>query len=144
MFSLDMDNRLGYEIWRREERTLNNTYQERTSIARKQCRSISMIGVLIPAVDSHRHLGLILNKHLTRTNHIDSVYTTCARKIGMLNRLSHSVDKDTLARIYLGFIRLRLDCACALRSGRNTDKIVKLQKKFCRRNVMDSFGERMF
>ena len=29
---------------------------------------ISMAGVLIPAVDSHRHLGLIINTHLTWTN----------------------------------------------------------------------------
>ena len=39
---------------------------------------ISMAGVLIPAVDSHRHLGLVINAHLTWTNNIDSVYTTCA------------------------------------------------------------------
>ena len=91
---------------------------------------ISMAGVLIPAVDSHRHLGLIINTHLTWTNHIDSVYTTCARKIGMLNRLSNFVDKDTLARIYLGFIRPRLEYACALWCGGNTDKIVNLRKSF--------------
>ena len=96
-----------------------------------------MAGVLIPAVDSHRHLGLIINEYLTWTNHIDSVYTTCAQKIGMLNRLSHSVHKDTLARIYLGFIRPRSEYACALWCGEITDKIVKLQKKFCRRHGLD-------
>ena len=98
---------------------------------------ISMAGVFIPAVDNYRHLGLIINEHLTWTNHIDSVYTTCAQKIGMLNRLSHSVDKNTLARIYLGFIRPRLEYACALWCGENTDKIVKLQKKFCCRHGLD-------
>ena len=56
----------------------------------------------------------------------------------MLNRLSHFVDKDTLARIYLGFILPRLEYACALWcGGGNTDKIVKLQKKFCRRHGID-------
>ena len=35
---VDMGNRLGYAIQCREEETLNNSGQERTSIARKQCR----------------------------------------------------------------------------------------------------------
>ena len=84
--------------------------------------------------------GLIIKAHLIWTNHIDWVSTTCAQKIGMLNRLSNFVDKETLAGIYLGFIRPRLEYACALWCGGNTDKIVKLQKKFCRRHGIDIFS----
>ena len=54
----------------------------------------------------------------------------------MLNR-PYSVDKATFARIYLGFIRPLLEYACALSCRGNTDKIVKLQKKFCRRHGID-------
>ena len=48
----------------------------------------------------------------------------------MLNRLVHCVKRD----IYRGYIRPRLDYACAIWSGDNTMKLQKLQERFCRRH----------
>ena len=46
---------------------------------------------------------------ITWTSPIDSVYTTCAQKTGLLNWLSQSIDKGYLGLLSRGFIRPRLD-----------------------------------
>ena len=52
----------------------------------------------------------------------------------MLNRLGHYLKRDTLSLIYRGYIRPRLEYACAIWSGDNTVKLQKLQERFCRRH----------
>ena len=44
------------------------------------------------------------------------------------------LSKRCLTRIYKGYIRPRLEYACAVWSGGNTSKLLKLQQKFCRQH----------
>ena len=67
--------------------------KEHLSIWKKARQSprVSMRGVLIPQVRTHRHLGLMLNESLTWKDHnISSVYTTCARMMILRPRGNHS------------------------------------------------------
>ena len=51
-----------------------------------------------------------------------------------LNSLRKKLSKRCLTRIYKGYIRPRLEYACAVWSGGNTSKLLKLQQKFCRQH----------
>ena len=95
---------------------------------------ISMNGVRVPACQKHNHLGVVINNSLSWSDHIDDVFrvTKCARHVGILNSLRKKLSKRCLTRIYKGYIRPRLEYACAVWSGGNTSKLLKLQQKFCR------------
>ena len=95
---------------------------------------ISMNGVRIPACQKHKHLGVVINNSLSWSDHIDDVFTKCARHVGILNSLRKKLSKRCLTRIYKGYIRPRLEYACAVWSGGNTSKLLKLQQKFCRQH----------
>ena len=41
----------------------------------------------LPQVTSHKHLGVHVKNNLSWSLHIDHVYTSCARKIGIMKRL---------------------------------------------------------
>ena len=82
----------------------------------------------------HKHLGVHINSRLSWQDHINHVYTDCARKIGILRRLQRKIKPAALRRIYIGAIRPRLEYACPVWSGGNTGKLIKLQELFCRRH----------
>ena len=103
-----------------------------------------MAGAELPTVESHRHLGLIINSKLTWRDHIDGTFAACAPRIGMLNRLKGTLGRSAAGRIYTAAIRPRIEYACALWSGGNTSKLEKLQEKFCRQHqlVLPSLSRR--
>ena len=95
---------------------------------------ISMGGVTVPQVDHHKHLGVHLNKSLTWTDHVNEVFSTCARRIGMLRRLRRILPNAAIRRIYVGSIRPILEYTCPVWCGGPIAKLVKLQESFCRRH----------
>ena len=48
---------------------------------------VTMNGTQIPQVTSHKHLGVNFYNTLSWQQHVDKVYTSCARRIGMIRRL---------------------------------------------------------
>ena len=103
----------------------------------RQSPPVSMRGVLIPQVRTHKHLGLVLNESLTWRDHISSVYTTCARTvIGILRRLDATIRSPAMKRIYTAVIRPRMEYACAVWSGGPTGCLQRLQDSFAKRHSM--------
>ena len=100
---------------------------------------VCMHGSCIPRVTTHKHLGVHINSRLSWQDHIDHVYTDCARKIGILRRLQHTLRSTALWKIFITAIRPRLEYACPEWSGGNTSKLVKLQELFCCRNQIVFF-----
>ena len=96
----------------------------------RQSPTVSMRGVLIPQVCTHKHLGLVFNESLTRSNHISSVYTACARMIGILRGLDGTIRSPAMKRIYTAVIRPRMEYTCAVRSGGPTGCLQSLQDSF--------------
>ena len=93
-----------------------------------------MNGVFLPTCTTHKHLGITLNSSLTRQDHINFIYSTCARQVGILARLRNVLTKTTVTKIYIGFIRPRLEYASAVWSGGNIAKLSKLQDAFAKRH----------
>ena len=95
---------------------------------------VSMGGVTVPQVDHHKHLGVHLNKSLTWTDHVNQVFSSCARRIGMLRRLRRILPNAAIRRIYVGSIRPILEYTCPVWCEGPIAKLVKLQESFCRRH----------
>ena len=93
---------------------------------------ISMGGVTVPQVDHHKHIGIHLNRSLTWTDHVNEVFSSCARRIGVLRRLRRILLNAAIRRIYVGSIRPILEYACPVWCGGPIAKLVKLQESFCR------------
>ena len=96
--------------------------------------SISMGGVTVPQVDHHKHLGIHFNKSLTWTDLVNEVFSSCARRIGMLRCLRRILPNAAFRRIYIGSIRPIVEYACPVWCGGPIAKLVKLQESFCRRS----------
>ena len=58
---------------------------------------------------NHKHLGLLLDRWLSFNEHIQSKINKCYKLIGATKRLSVTVLRDALLRIYKSFIRPHLD-----------------------------------
>ena len=97
-------------------------------------RGVNMNCVALPTCTTHKDLGITLNSSLTWQYHINSIYSTCARQVGILARLRNVLAKTTVKKIYIGFIRPRLEYASAVWSGGNIAKLSKLQDAFRKRH----------
>ena len=95
---------------------------------------LTMNGTQIPQVTSHKHLGVNFNNTLSWQQHVDKVYTSCARRIGMIRRLRRKLHPVVLKRIYLGAVLPKLEYGCPVWCGGPTQKLIKMHANFCRRN----------
>ena len=93
---------------------------------------ISMGGVTVPQVHHHKHLDIHFNKSLTWTDHVNELFSSCARRIVMLRRLRRILPNAAIQRIYVGSIWPILEYACPVWCGGPIAKLVKLQESFCR------------
>ena len=75
-------------------------------------------GVLVPPVREHKNLGLIIDENLTCTSHLQTVYSATAQRLGVLARPGKRLHLS-LQKIFNGFVRHRLEYACALWCGGN-------------------------
>ena len=62
-------------------------------------------------VDSHKHLGLILNTSLSWKDHIVSIASTANKKLNLLAHLKNLLDRKTLFIMYTSFIRPSIEYA---------------------------------
>ena len=71
--------------------------------------SPSFHGTPIEIVDSHKHLGLIINNSLTWKDHIDYLVTKVSKRIGILRALKFRLTRTCLRTIYMTHIRSVLE-----------------------------------
>ena len=63
----------------------------------------------VKRVDEHKHLGIILDKKLSFTSHVNSKLTIARKGIGSILRLRKYLPRKTLEQIYKNFIRPHLE-----------------------------------
>ena len=61
--------------------------------------------------NSHKHLGLILNKTCSWHEHINEISSKAWKRINILRKLKYQLDRSTLQTIYFSFIRPILEYA---------------------------------
>ena len=53
----------------------------------------------------HKHLGLNLNSKGIWRDHINDIYSKACAQLNVLRMLKHSLDRDSLEKLYIGFVR---------------------------------------
>ena len=96
-----------------------------------------MDGTIIPQVTAHKHLGVMLNQKLTWNNHIDNLYTSCARRVGIMRCLRNKLQSQVFKKFFIGSIRPKLEYACAVWTGGPITKLIMWinQNKHCIRTI---------
>lgn len=61
--------------------------------------------VQVENVKTHKHLGLILNKNLSWTAHIDEIATKAAKRLSLLNKSKNLLSRQTLEIMYKSYVR---------------------------------------
>ena len=62
-------------------------------------------GTMLENSKSHKHLGVTFNSNGKRNNHINEIYTKVCRRINILRMIKHKLDRKSLDKLYIGFIR---------------------------------------
>ena len=89
----------------------------------------------VETCQSQKHLGLILDKRLNFTEHINSKISKCDKLIGIIKKLSISFPRNALLRVCKSFIRPHLDYAGIIYDKSNNvsfkNKIENVQYRAC-------------
>ena len=122
---------MGNALQCREKWTLSNFNMRISDITSPH---VTMNGTQVQQVTSNKHLGVNFNNTLSWHQHVDKVYTSCARGVGMIRRLRRKLHPVVLKRIYLGAALPKLEYACPVWCGGPTQKLIKMHANFCQRN----------
>ena len=97
--------------------------------------SITIDGTDIRQVVQHKHLGVTFNDRLTWKDHVDTISTKAARKIGFLRRNRKRLPQIMLQHMYKTSILPALDYASVAWSGLSTTEkhlLERIQRKAAR------------
>ena len=72
---------------------MNLTEQCHRYVLSKTKEQLKMKGNRLTAVTTHKHRGIVFNRSLTWFDQISTVRTKCARRIGILPKMSHLFNK---------------------------------------------------
>jgi exonuclease III len=85
----------------------------------------------IEFVDSLSYLGIVLDRHLSWKEHVDSTASKISKTIGALCKLKHFLPQNTLKLIYDSLIHCKIKYGILV-WGENSNRIMNLQKKAIR------------
>ena len=71
--------------------------------------SVDLNNSPVQLCESHKHLGIVLEKHLNFHEHIAKKIKICNKMIGTIKPLSFDLPRKSLLTIYKSFVRPHLD-----------------------------------
>ena len=89
---------------------LITTRQKRQNIKDK-LRELSIYGKLLEEVESHKLLGITIDKNLSWSNHASNLAKKLSRKVFQLNRIKHFLDQHTRRLFFHAYIQPDIDYA---------------------------------
>ena len=116
----------------------NPTKSESLTITRKrqpQILDVMLNNTTVTNVESHKHLGLTLQKDGKWTEHIREITSRASRRVDILRGYMYKLDRGSLERLYLTYIRPILEYADIVWdncSGTESDKLEDIQRAAAR------------
>lgn len=103
---------------------------------------LTVDGALVERVSSTKYLGVLIDDHLTWALHINNISCKLSKSIGILNRVKHFLNRETMLMLYYAFIFPYLTY-CFLVWGKaayvHLQKLTVLQKRAVRVITMSHF-----
>ena len=104
---------------------------ESLTISRKKTKQPSpplyFDGTQIKEVPSHKHLGIILTDDLNWNEHITQITNSAGKCVDVLNALKYKLDCKTLEKLYLSFVRSKLEYGNIIWDNCTQDQIDMLE-----------------
>ena len=100
-----------------------------------ESNSITINEHSIESVNTHKHLGITIDKNLTWEQHINLVCQNVSRKLTLMKLLSKYVNQNSLKQYYNAYVLPMFDFGCVVwgnTTNANLTRIVKLQKRAAR------------
>ena len=97
--------------------------------------NIKFNNVTLEAINSHKHLGLVLSHNLTWTKHIETILKTVSPLVDVLKKLKYDLDRKSLETIYFSFIRPKIEYGCHIWdncSKQDSDMLESVQLEMAR------------
>jgi hypothetical protein len=112
----------------------SKTKHLRISIRNIQLKTYTINNSEIEVVQSHRHLGIIIDSKLSFNQHIDLIVNKALKNFSMLKRLCPRADGNTFLKMYKTYILSILEnCNLGFYTNlSNTNRIESVQKKVTR------------
>lgn len=107
----------------------------RQNLLHMDALNIYLQNEIIPTVENHKLLGIIIDKTLSWEKQIDTVCLNITRRITLLKLLSKYVDQTSLTQYYNSYILPIFDYGCMIWgqcSITNINRLLKLQKRAAR------------
>jgi hypothetical protein len=79
-------------------------------------------------MDKHKHLGIILQKDGKWGDQVQVTVTKATRRIDILRNLSYKIDRDSLNKLYVAYIRPVLEQGCIVWNNCNQGEAEILEK----------------
>ena len=76
----------------------------RSAYSDNQYRVVSLNGVLIKRVETHKFLGLIVDQNLSWKPHMQEVLSKIRRNLGVVRKIARFLDRDSLFQLYHSLI----------------------------------------
>lgn len=73
--------------------------------------NFSLNGTSVPITDCHKHLGVTFSSNAKWNDHIENVVTSVKKHLNILRKLKYQLNRNTLEKLYLVYIRPILEYA---------------------------------
>ena len=98
--------------------------------------TLMLSGQVLDQVDMYKYLGILLNKDLSWSPHIDAICTKVRKIHGVLYRRFYQFcDSDVLRQLYISLVRPHLEYAChvwAPHTSKDINELENVQKFACK------------
>ena len=88
---------------------------------------VSFNGTVLERVYIHKHLGLIINKKLSWTEHVNGIFKSSSKMLDVTRKLKYQLDRTSLDTVYCSFIRPKLEYASQIWDDCNDGDAIKFQ-----------------
>ena len=111
--------------------TFNPTKTESLVFSRKRevaTPALNMLDTNIEEVKEHKHLGVTLQQNGTWKSHIVDICAKAKRKVDVLRSLMYRLNRKSLEKLYLSYIRPSLEYGCTIWDNCNDYEKEELEK----------------
>ena len=116
------------DIWKIDLNPTKTKCMNITFAVNKIIPAPSFQGTPIDLVESHKHLGLVINNKLSWHDHIDYLTEKVTRRIGILRMLKFRLTRSCLRTVYITHVRSVMEYCCTIWDSCNAEQALTLER----------------
>ena len=111
-----------------ENKTVYMLFSNTINVNNNVQLTLNINGTQLSQVDSHRHLGVVLNGGLTWTDHVDYVCMRVSKRLGLLYKVKNVLPRKVLSKLYCCWIRPVIEYCFACFDNFSATDVIRLER----------------